>query len=184
MDRGAWWATVHSVSRVAHDWATKQAKQIISRTRVVISGHLKFVNSLSAPETVFFHINYASHVLISRSNSDTSFAGTTQWEHSDSALLRLWHSLLSSCLHGPILFRFWPLGTVCPPAWTLSSSCSSSDSPMLPLHGWMLSSPSWAPTLHAQLLLLHPFRFWHPSLGHWSPSSSLSSMNTHFALPH
>ena len=108
-DRGAWWATVHSVSRVAHDWATKQAKQSISRTRVVISGLLKFVNSLSAPETVFFHINYASHVLISRSNSDTSFAGTTQWEHSDSALLRLWHSLLSSCLHEPTCLGSDPL---------------------------------------------------------------------------
>ena len=24
MDRGAWWATVHGVSRVRHDWATKQ----------------------------------------------------------------------------------------------------------------------------------------------------------------
>ena len=108
-DRGAWWATVHSVSRVALDWATKQAKQSISRTRVVISGLLKFVNSLSAPETVFFHINYASHVLISRSNSDTSFAGTTQWEHSDSALLRLWHSLLSSCLHEPTCLGSDPL---------------------------------------------------------------------------
>ena len=24
MDKGAWWATVHGVTRVGHDWATQQ----------------------------------------------------------------------------------------------------------------------------------------------------------------
>ena len=184
MDKGAWWATVHGVSRVTHDWTTKQAKQSISRTRVVISGHLKLVNSISTRNSIFPH-----QLCLTCSNFQ----------------IKLWYLICSPPNGNTQTLPCLDADTLCCPHVYMDVSCLGSDPleqsvlqhghslhparpltapPMLPLRGWMLSSPFWASTPHAQLLLLLPFRFWHPSLRHCSPSSSVSSMNTHFALPH
>ena len=50
MDRGAWWAIVHGVTRVGHDLATEPPPQLL----LILWGFIPLPSSLAAPGTVVF----------------------------------------------------------------------------------------------------------------------------------